>query len=128
MPHVLVAGQTGSGKSVCINTFLASILYRASPSEVKFIMVDPKRVELTGYNDIPHLLSPVIVESGKVLSALRWLTREMDRRYELFSQAGARNIDSYNEISGFQALPYILMSWQILCFFLPLKWRMQSQG
>jgi len=109
MPHVLVAGQTGSGKSVCINTFLASILYRASPSEVKFIMVDPKRVELTGYNDIPHLLSPVIVESGKVLSALRWLTREMDRRYELFSQAGARNIDSYNEMSGFQALPYIVL-------------------
>ena len=109
MPHVLVAGQTGSGKSVAINTFLASILYRASPSEVKFIMVDPKRVELTGYNDIPHLLSPVIVEADKVLSALRWLTREMDRRYELFAQAGARNIDSYNEMSGFQALPYIVL-------------------
>lgn len=109
MPHVLVAGQTGSGKSVAINTFLASILFRASPSEVKFIMVDPKRVELTGYNDIPHLLSPVIVEADKVLSALRWLTREMDRRYELFAQAGARNIDSYNEMSGFQALPYIVL-------------------
>lgn len=109
MPHVLVAGQTGSGKSVAINTFLASILFRASPSEVKFIMVDPKRVELTGYNDIPHLLSPVIVETDKVLSALRWLTREMDRRYELFAQAGARNIDSYNEMSGFQALPYIVL-------------------
>ena len=109
MPHVLIAGQTGSGKSVCINTFLASILYRASPSEVKFIMVDPKRVELTGYNDIPHLLSPVIVETDKVLSALRWLTREMDRRYELFQQAGARNIDSYNEMSGFQVLPYIVL-------------------
>lgn len=109
MPHVLVAGQTGSGKSVAINTFLASILYRASPSEVKFIMVDPKRVELTGYNDIPHLLSPVIVEADKVLSALRWLTREMDRRYELFAQAGARNIETYNEMSGFQALPYIVL-------------------
>ncbi|HLD92033.1 MAG TPA: DNA translocase FtsK [Patescibacteria group bacterium] len=109
MPHVLIAGQTGSGKSVCINTFLASILYRASPSEVKFIMVDPKRVELTGYNEIPHLLSPVIVDTDKVLSALRWLTREMDRRYELFQQAGARNIDSYNEMSGFQALPYIVL-------------------
>lgn len=109
MPHVLVAGQTGSGKSVAINTFLASILFRSSPSEVKFIMVDPKRVELTGYNDIPHLLSPVIVETDKVLSALRWLTREMDRRYELFAQAGARNIDSYNEMSGFQALPYIVL-------------------
>jgi S-DNA-T family DNA segregation ATPase FtsK/SpoIIIE len=109
MPHVLIAGQTGSGKSVCVNTFLASILFRSSPSEVKFIMVDPKRVELTGYNDIPHLLSPVIVEADKVLSALRWLTREMDRRYELFAQAGARNIDSYNEMSGFQALPYIVL-------------------
>ncbi len=109
MPHVLIAGQTGSGKSVCVNTFLASILFRASPSEVKFIMVDPKRVELTGYNDIPHLLSPVIVEADKVLSALRWLTREMDRRYELFAQAGARNIDTYNEMSGFQALPYIVL-------------------
>jgi len=109
MPHILIAGQTGSGKSVCVNTFLASILFRASPSEVKFIMVDPKRVELTGYNDIPHLLSPVIVDTGKVLSALRWLTREMDRRYELFAQAGARNIDSYNEMSGFQALPYIIL-------------------
>jgi S-DNA-T family DNA segregation ATPase FtsK/SpoIIIE len=109
MPHVLVAGQTGSGKSVAINTFLASILFRASPSEVKFIMVDPKRVELTGYNDIPHLLSPVIVEADKVLSALRWLTREMDRRYESFAQAGARNIEAYNEMSGFQALPYIVL-------------------
>ena len=109
MPHVLIAGQTGSGKSVCINTFLASILFRASPSEVKFIMVDPKRVELTGYNDIPHLLSPVIVDPGKVISALRWLMREMDRRYTLFAQAGARNIDSYNEMSGFQALPYIVL-------------------
>ncbi len=109
MPHVLIAGQTGSGKSVAVNTFLASILFRASPSEVKFIMVDPKRVELTGYNDIPHLLSPVIVDTNKVLSALRWLTREMDRRYELFAQAGARNIDIYNEMSGFQALPYIIL-------------------
>lgn len=109
MPHVLIAGQTGSGKSVAINTFLASLLFRASPSEVKLIMVDPKRVELTGYNDIPHLLSPVIVEADKVISALRWLMREMDRRYQLFAQAGARNIDTYNEMSGFQALPYIIL-------------------
>ncbi|MBL7036374.1 DNA translocase FtsK [Candidatus Microgenomates bacterium] len=109
MPHILIAGQTGSGKSVCINAFLSSLLFRASPSEVKLILVDPKRVELTGYNDIPHLLSPVIVESDKVISALRWLMREMDRRYQLFAQAGARNIDSYNEMSGFQALPYIVL-------------------
>lgn len=109
MPHVLIAGQTGSGKSVCINAFLGSLLYRASPSEVKLILVDPKRVELTGYNGIPHLLSPVIVEPEKVISALRWTMAEMDRRYKLFSQAGARNIDGYNEMSGFQALPYIVI-------------------
>lgn len=109
MPHVLIAGQTGSGKSVCINAFLASILFRASPSEVKFILVDPKRVELTHYNGIPHLLTPVIVEPEKVISALRWILAEMDRRYKLFAQAGARNIDAYNEMSGFQALPYIVL-------------------
>jgi S-DNA-T family DNA segregation ATPase FtsK/SpoIIIE len=109
MPHVLIAGQTGSGKSVCINAFLGSLLFRAAPTEIKLILVDPKRVELTHYNGIPHLLSPVIVEPEKVLSALRWILSEMDRRYKLFSQAGARNIDSYNEMSGFQALPYIIL-------------------
>lgn len=109
MPHVLIAGQTGSGKSVCINAFLATLLFRASPSEVKLILVDPKRVELTGYNNIPHLLTPVIVEPEKVISALRWVQSEMDRRYKLFAQAGARNIASYNEMSGFQALPYIVL-------------------
>lgn len=109
MPHVLIAGQTGSGKSVCINSFLASILFRATPAEVKFILVDPKRVELTGYNGVPHLLSPVIVDPEKVISALRWILSEMDRRYKLFAQAGARNIDGYNEMSGFQALPYIVL-------------------
>lgn len=109
MPHVLIAGQTGSGKSVCINTFLASLLFRASPAEVKLILVDPKRVELTGYNNIPHLLTPVIVEPEKVISALRWILAEMDRRYKLFAEAGVRNIDGYNEMSGFQALPYIVL-------------------
>jgi S-DNA-T family DNA segregation ATPase FtsK/SpoIIIE len=109
MPHVLIAGQTGSGKSVCINAFLGSILFRAAPTEVKLILVDPKRVELTHYNDIPHLLTPVIVEPEKVISALRWILGEMDRRYKLFAQAGARNIDGYNEMSGFQALPYIVL-------------------
>ncbi|MEK7497689.1 MAG: FtsK/SpoIIIE domain-containing protein, partial [Patescibacteria group bacterium] len=82
---------------------------RASPSEVKLILVDPKRVELTGYNGIPHLLAPVIVEPEKVVSALRWVISEMDRRYKLFAQAGVRNIDGYNEMSGFQALPYIIV-------------------
>lgn len=109
MPHILIAGQTGSGKSVCINAFLGSLLFRAAPTEVKLILVDPKRVELTHYNGIPHLLSPVIVDPDKVLSALRWILSEMDRRYKLFAQAGARNIDSYNEMSGFQALPYIVL-------------------
>lgn len=109
MPHCLIAGQTGSGKSVCLNAFLATMLFRASPSDLKLIMVDPKRVELTNYNGLPHLLSPVIVEPEKVISALRWLLAEMDRRYKLFSQAGVRNIDGYNEMSGFQALPYIVL-------------------
>ncbi len=109
MPHMLIAGQTGSGKSVCLNAFLISLLFRASPSEVKFILVDPKRVELTSYNDIPHLITPVIVEPKKVISALRWLLEEMDKRYKLFSAAGVRNIEGYNEMSGFQALPYLVL-------------------
>lgn len=109
MPHVLIAGMTGSGKSVCINAFIASLLFRASPAELNLIMVDPKRVELTNYNGIPHLLSPVIVEPEKVLSALKWLTVEMDRRYKVFAEVGVRNIDAYNESSGFQALPYIVL-------------------
>jgi S-DNA-T family DNA segregation ATPase FtsK/SpoIIIE len=109
MPHVLIAGQTGSGKSVCMNAFLSTFLFRAAPAEVKMILVDPKRVELTHYNGIPHLLTPVIVEPEKVVSALKWIQTEMDRRYKLFAQAGARNIDLYNEMSGFQALPYIVL-------------------
>ncbi len=109
MPHVLIAGQTGSGKSVAVNTFISSLLFRASPSEIKFILVDPKRVELTGYNGIPHLLAPVITEPEKVVSALKYLMGEMDHRYKMFAQVGARNIESYNEISGFQALPYIVL-------------------
>lgn len=109
MPHVLIAGATGSGKSVAINSFIASLLFRASPSEVKLILVDPKRVELTQYNRIPHLLTPVIVEPEKVVAALKWAISEMERRYKLFAEAGARNIDSYNELSGFQALPYLVI-------------------
>lgn len=109
MPHILIAGQTGSGKSVCLNAFLSSILFRCSPSEVKFILVDPKRVEMTNYNHIPHLLTPVIVEPAQVVSSLNWLMTEMDRRYKLFAQAGVRNIDGYNEMSGFQALPFIIL-------------------
>lgn len=109
MPHVLVAGTTGSGKSVLINAFISSLLFRASPSEVKLILVDPKRVEFTSYNGIPHLLTPVITEPDKILSALKWAMGEMDRRYKIFSERGVRNIDGYNELAGFQALPYIVI-------------------
>lgn len=109
MPHVLIAGTTGSGKSVLINAFIATFLFRASPQEIKFILVDPKRVELTNFNDIPHLLTPVIVEPEKILSALKWAAAEMERRYKLFHEAQVRNIASYNELSGFQALPYIVI-------------------
>jgi DNA segregation ATPase FtsK/SpoIIIE, S-DNA-T family len=109
MPHVLIAGSTGSGKSVCINAFIGSLLYRCSPQELNLIMVDPKRVELTGYNGIPHLLTPVIVEPDKVLSALKWAVGEMDRRYKQFAEVGVRNLEGYNELSGFQALPYIVI-------------------
>lgn len=109
MPHSLIAGQTGSGKSVALNSFICSILFRASPNEVKFIFVDPKRVELTNYNGIPHLLTPVITEPAKVISALKYLTAEMDQRYKMFAEVGARNIQSYNEMSGFQALPNIVL-------------------
>ncbi len=109
MPHVLVAGTTGSGKSVLVNSFICSLLFRASPQEVKLILVDPKRVEFTAYNGIPHLLTPVIVEVEKILSALKWSMGEMDRRYKLFAERGVRNIEGYNELSGFQALPYIVI-------------------
>jgi len=109
MPHVLVAGTTGSGKSVLINSWITSLLYRTNPSEVRLILVDPKRVELTGYNNIPHLLVPVIVEPDKILSALRWTTCEMEHRYKQFADVGVRNIEGFNELSGFQAMPFIVI-------------------
>ncbi|MBP6989690.1 DNA translocase FtsK [Candidatus Shapirobacteria bacterium] len=109
MPHVLIAGQTGSGKSICINSWISTLLFRASPDEVRLIMVDPKRVELSQYNGIPHLLTPVIVEPEKVVSALKWAVNEMERRYKLFTEVGAKNIESYNNLSGFQAIPYIVI-------------------
>lgn len=109
MPHLLIAGTTGSGKSVAINAFITSLLFRASPNEVKFIMIDPKRVEMSIYNGIPHLLTPVIVEADKILSSLKWAVGEMEHRYKLLADQGVRNIDSYNELVGFQALPYIVI-------------------
>jgi len=109
MPHVLIAGQTGAGKSVLLNSWICSFLFRATPDEVRLILVDPKRVEMVPYNGIPHLLTPVIHEPEKVLSSLNWAISEMDRRYKLFAEVGVRNIDGYNEMAGFQSLPYILI-------------------
>lgn len=97
MPHVLIAGATGSGKSVCINTLITSILYKATPNEVKLIMVDPKVVELGVYNGIPHLLIPVVTDPKKAAGALNWAVMEMENRYKLFAQSGVRNIEGYNK-------------------------------
>jgi DNA segregation ATPase FtsK/SpoIIIE, S-DNA-T family len=109
MPHMLIAGTTGSGKSVLMHSLILSLIFRNSPDELKLILIDPKRVEMTYYNEIPHLLSPVIVEPEKILSALKWAMAEMDRRYKLFQQVGVRNIQGFNDMSGFQALPYIVI-------------------
>lgn len=109
MPHVLIAGQTGSGKSVLLNSWIASFLFRTTPEEVKLILVDPKRVELSVYEGIPHLKSSVIVDPKNVISALEWAVGEMEDRYKKFAKAGARNIDSYNQKSGFAAMPYLVI-------------------
>ena len=97
MPHVLIAGSTGSGKSVCINTIITSIIYNAKPSEVKFVMVDPKVVELSVYNGIPHLLIPVVTDPRKAAGALAWAVQEMDNRYNLFAEKGVRDLKGYNK-------------------------------
>ena len=96
MPHLLVAGATGSGKSVCVNSLITCLLLHNTPDDVRLIMVDPKRVELTNYNGIPHLLAPVVVELERVVSALQWVLREMDQRYHKLAQAGCRNVKEYN--------------------------------
>ena len=109
MPHLLIAGQTGSGKSVWMNGFLISLLYKFSPSELKMIMVDPKRVELSVYNGIPHLLTPVITNPDKALNSLKWCVAEMLRRYDLATQMKARNLTEYNEkVEKEDKLPYIV--------------------
>ncbi|MDP4161135.1 MAG: DNA translocase FtsK, partial [Bacillota bacterium] len=100
MPHLLVAGATGSGKSVCITTIINSILYNATPDEVKLLLVDPKMVELNQYNGIPHLLAPVVVDPKKAASALKWIVKEMENRYELFAAAGVRDIERYNNLKA----------------------------
>ncbi len=111
MPHLLIAGTTGSGKSVCVNAIIASLLLLNQPDRLKFIMVDPKRVELTGYNGIPHLVAPVVVELERIVGVLKWVTREMDERYKRFSNAGARNIEDFNNHlpANEEIMPYIVV-------------------
>lgn len=105
MPHLLIAGATGSGKSVCVNALICCLLLHNTPNDLRLLMVDPKRVELTGYNGIPHLLAPVVVELQRVVGALQWVAREMDQRYHKLAKAGARHIDDYNAELIKQGLP-----------------------
>ena len=128
MPHLLIAGATGSGKSVCINTLIMSILYKARPEEVKLIMIDPKVVELSAYQGIPHLLIPVVTDPKQASSALNWAVMEMGDRYKKFAEVNVRNLKGYNEkvkeaerdgtagedLRRFLRLLLSLMSWQIL--------------
>ena len=107
MPHLLIAGATGAGKTVCVNSLISSILFKAKPDEVKFILVDPKMVELAPFASIPHLIHPIISEAKKAFFALNWAVEEMERRYKLLSEAGCRNIDAYNKKTG--KLPFIVI-------------------
>ncbi len=107
MPHLLVAGATNSGKSVCLNTIIVSLLYQNNPDDLRFIMVDPKRVELPGYNGLPHMMCPVITDVKKTVNALNWCLREMDSRFDFFSKSGHRNIQAYNETAEVK-MPYIV--------------------
>jgi S-DNA-T family DNA segregation ATPase FtsK/SpoIIIE len=111
MPHVLIAGATGSGKSVCVNAIICTLLMTHTPEELRFLMVDPKMVELTSYNGIPHLIAPVVTDFDQVVGALSWATREMERRYKLFAAKGARSLDSYNSKVAGQAeqLPFLVV-------------------
>ncbi len=110
MPHVLIAGATGSGKTVYLNSIICCLLIHNTPEDLRFIMIDPKRVELVNFNSLPHLVAPVVVESDKAVAALRWLTQEMDERYRKFAQAGARNIEGYNKnLQPGDAIPYIVL-------------------
>ena len=108
MPHLLIAGTTGAGKSVCINTIISSLLYKHNPNNCKFILIDPKMLELSSYEGIPHLLSPVITDAKKATSALSWTVREMENRYKLMSSKGVRNIDGYNQKHKLK-MPYIVV-------------------
>jgi S-DNA-T family DNA segregation ATPase FtsK/SpoIIIE len=113
MPHLLIAGATGSGKSGCVNAIISCLLLQATPDEVRLILVDPKRVELSTYNDVPHLLRPVVVDVDKVVGVLKWVVHEMEERYKQFEARGVRNIDGYNKLandrSGIKPLPFIVV-------------------
>lgn len=114
LPHLLIAGATGSGKSVCINNIILSMIYKLSPETVKFIMIDPKRVELNIYNGIPHLLIPIITDASQAIKVLNWAISEMEKRFKIFAEAGVRNLDGYNEYvrninNDTETLPYIII-------------------
>ena len=110
MPHLLIAGATGSGKTVCLDSVICCLLLHNSPDDVRFILIDPKRVELVTFNGMPHLAAPVVVDSDKAIKALRWLNQEMDNRYRQFAQAGVRNIEGYNkDRSPGEGLPYLVL-------------------
>ncbi len=110
MPHLLIAGATGSGKTVCLNSIICCLLVHNTPNDIQFIMVDPKRVELTPFNSIPHLAVPVIVDTDKALGTMRWLNKEMDKRYQKLASSGARNIEGYNKNKeGKERLPYLVL-------------------
>ncbi len=109
MPHLLIAGATGSGKSILTNSFISSILMKKTPDEVKFILVDPKQVELSDYNGIPHLLTPVITDMDQVINALKWSVKEMEKRYSVLAKDQVRNIEAFNQKKGFAAMPYIVI-------------------
>jgi S-DNA-T family DNA segregation ATPase FtsK/SpoIIIE len=105
MPHCLIAGSTGSGKSVCINSIIASLLYRFTPDQLRFVMIDPKVVELQQYNVLPHLVVPVVTDPKKVILALRWVVNEMEKRYQIFARVGVRNIATFNARPKNKPLP-----------------------
>src|SRR5690606_29851699 len=117
LPHVLIAGATGAGKSSCINSLVTSLLMRANPDDVRLIMVDPKRVELGQYNGVPHLLTKVITNPRKAADALKWAVEEMDRRYDLLADAGVRDIEGYRiklddgelDPEGFDRFPFLVV-------------------
>jgi S-DNA-T family DNA segregation ATPase FtsK/SpoIIIE len=111
MPHLLIAGSTGSGKSVCVNSLIATLLFTHTPDQLRFLMVDPKMVELTSFNGIPHLIAPVVTNFEQVVGALAWATREMERRYKLFAETGSRSITAYNQnvSSSEDRLPFLVV-------------------